>query len=356
MGKLEKTAIILLIIVLVCLNAFIFITLLNLKKDKPVDTKKNIENTEKKVHDVYMDSHTGEYQVYQNDMLIKTYNNYDEAVNYAAGLENASVKRFGGDIWLWDNTPQFNVYLNESDEYTTFPDFASAVKFAKQGTHSDIYFRKNNKFVWSNHSEIKSSMLINNVPFIRQYPELHRGCEVTSLAMLLNFKGNIVSKMTLAQEIKKDNTEYRNENGHIYYGNPNSGFVGDIYSSEKMGLGVYHKPIYDLLKSYIGNEALDITGCEFEDLYFFINKNIPVWIITNTKYTELSSGSFQTWNTPEGKIDITFFEHSVVVTGYDENYIYFNDPMSFKSNDRRLKSDFIKAWKQMGRQAVTYCP
>ncbi|RUQ24224.1 hypothetical protein ELQ35_21975 [Peribacillus cavernae] len=39
-----------------------------------------------------------------------------------------------------------------------------------------------------------------------QYPELPRGCEVTSLAMLLHYYDVKVSKMELADKVKKDPT------------------------------------------------------------------------------------------------------------------------------------------------------
>ena len=39
----------------------------------------------------------------------------------------------------------------------------------------------------------------------------------------------------------------------------------------------------------------------------------------------------QTWNTPNGKIDITFSMHSVAVTGYDHDYVYVNDPYGYKT-------------------------
>lgn len=101
---------------------------------------------------------------------------------------------------------------------------------------------------------------ILDAPLIGQMPELPRGCEVTSLAMMLQDAGVKVNKMTLAYQVKKDPTPYRNVNGQIYFGNPNTGFVGDMYSFNKPGLGVYHGPIGELAKAYLPNRIVDFTG------------------------------------------------------------------------------------------------
>lgn len=53
---------------------------------------------------------------------------------------------------------------------------------------------------------------------------------------------------------------------------------------------------------------------------------------------------------------ITYKEHSVLRTGYDEKNIYFNDPIRGEKNKAALTEDFINAWKQMGSQAITYLP
>ena len=60
-----------------------------------------------------------------------------------------------------------------------------------------------------------------NVPIENQMPDLPNGCEVTSLAMLLNYYGINVTKEDLAQKIAHVSSYDGN-----YRGNPNKGFVG----------------------------------------------------------------------------------------------------------------------------------
>ncbi|WP_425509549.1 C39 family peptidase [Virgibacillus ihumii] len=185
-----------------------------------------------------------------------------------------------------------------------------------------------------------------DVPLVNQMapPQIYNGCEVSSLAMLLKYHDYEVTKSELANKIARVPLTY--ENG--LKGNPNKGFVGDM--EDGPGLTVYHGPIHDLAANYAGDKAVDLTGKSAETLFKYVAKGMPVWVITTTNSVPVNN--FQTWNTPSGKIQVTFSVHSVVVTGFDEDYVYINNPYGYK-NQRVSKEDFVAAWKQMGSQAVT---
>ncbi|MBO0959838.1 C39 family peptidase [Neobacillus sp. MM2021_6] len=187
--------------------------------------------------------------------------------------------------------------------------------------------------------------LVLDVPLLNQMdsPKLYNGCEVTSLAMILNYHGVTVTKNELAQKINTVPFTY----GNGKKGNPHAGFVGDMANGP--GLGVYNEPVLKLAKKYVGDKAVNLTNHSFEEIVKKVGQGLPVWIITTTSFAPVSV--FQTWDTPQGKIDITFSEHSVAITGYDENYIYVNDPYGEK-NKKVNRENFIKAWEQMGKQAI----
>ena len=190
-----------------------------------------------------------------------------------------------------------------------------------------------------------------NVPLISQLPELKNGCEVTSLTMLLRYKGINVTKMGLASQVKKDPTHYRVSGSTIYWGNPNTGFVGDI-TGRSIGYSVYHGPVYQLANRY--TNAIDLTGKSFDVILQQLSRGKPVWVISTSTFNTVPSSQWKTIQTPTGPIRMTFHEHSVLLTGYDQNYVYFNDPLANIKNRRVSRTAFIRGWEQFGRQAITY--
>lgn len=244
-------------------------------------------------------------------------------------------------------------YMPLDGEPVTFDSLTEDIATAKEQSY-DIYYKNNELPVINNNFTAPTSYRIEEIPLILQNPELPRGCEVTSLAMLINYCGIETDKLILAEKIKRDTTQRELKNKKVYWGNPNNGFIGDMYDIKKPGLGVYHSPIFELLAQYFPTRAVDLTGCEFEDLKWLLANNIPVWVIINSTYAPLPDKSFITWNTPDGAIKITYREHSALITGYDEQYIYLNDPLF--SQTKTAYEPFVKCWEQMGNQAVTLNP
>jgi len=191
-----------------------------------------------------------------------------------------------------------------------------------------------------------------DAPMVRQYPELPRGCEVTTLTMLLRHHDIDADKMNLAKEVQKDATPYKVEGDNVHFGNPHKGFVGSMYDLSQPGYGVYNEPIEQLAKQFAGDRVENFSGESFYKILEHLNEDRPVWVITNTTYKKLPKEYFQTWQTPDGPELITMKEHSVLVTGYDREFIYFNDPISGKNKKAPIK-DFREAWVQMGKQAIT---
>lgn len=192
--------------------------------------------------------------------------------------------------------------------------------------------------------EVKREVLLD-VPLFNQMdsPRLYNGCEITSLAMVMNYEGISISKNELANEINIVPLRYQNGD----YGNPNEGFVGNMQDGP--GLGVYHEPIFKLAQKHFNDRAENLTGKQFGELLKKVADGSPVWVITTASLTP--AASFKNWDTPDGQVKVSFQMHSVAITGYDENYIFVNDPYGTKNRKVPIDS-FISAWELMGSQAV----
>ncbi|MFP7168711.1 C39 family peptidase [Terribacillus sp. 7520-G] len=185
-----------------------------------------------------------------------------------------------------------------------------------------------------------------DVPLLNQMdaPRLYNGCEVTSLAMILQYAGYDVTKNDLADMIAYVPLNY--DNGQ--HGDPNEGFVGDMQNGP--GLGVYHEPVMDVAKEVAGDKAVDVTGKSVEEaIYNPLDDGKPVWIITTSSFAP--AGDMESWDTPNGQVDVTYSVHSVAVTGYTDDTVFLNNPYGQK-NQEVDRENFEKAWEQLGSQAI----
>ncbi|TMV48905.1 peptidase C39 [Paenibacillus mesophilus] len=191
------------------------------------------------------------------------------------------------------------------------------------------------------------------VPVIEQLPELFNGCEVTSLAMLLEAAGHPVDKMELADRVAKDTTPvvWSEDGGVESWGNPDIGFVGDM-TGETDGFGVYHGPVFQLLAEILPGRAEDLTEEPFDKLLAAVADGRPVVIWTNINFAPETV--METWLSDAGPVLMSWNEHAVLLVGYDADYFYVNDPFDGTAAKAIERDTLISSWLQMGSQAVTY--
>lgn len=195
--------------------------------------------------------------------------------------------------------------------------------------------------------------VILDVPIIEQKPELKFGCEVTSLAMVLQYTGIKVDKMELARQVPKDNDPVaKNSTGDIiHWGNPNHGFVGDI-TGKAMGYAVYAKPLEKLMNHYLPNRTVNLTDKPFDALLRQVQNQLPVVVWTTGDFK--SPDRWESWNHGSEKIKTPLDLHVVVLTGFDSNHVYINDPLTGEKNQKVNKPSFIHSWTALGKQALSY--
>ncbi|WP_340673739.1 C39 family peptidase [Brevibacillus agri] len=198
----------------------------------------------------------------------------------------------------------------------------------------------------------RPAKMMLDVPIISQKPELHNGCEVTSLAMLLQHAGQNVDKRVLAEQVPKDPEPLVKEQGDIKeWGDPNIGFVGDMTGVRK-GFAVYNKPLEKLLRRYMGERTVNLTGASYQALLDQVAAGRPV-VIWATGDFQLPT-EWESWYKDGKKVVAPFDEHAVLLVGYDETYAYVNDPLTGAKQQKVAHKALESSWTALGKQAISY--
>ncbi len=197
---------------------------------------------------------------------------------------------------------------------------------------------------------------VAKVPFLNQldlgYPN---GCEATSAAMVLRFYGFDVTVADVVSATPKASKFYK-KNGVWYGGDPFKGFVGDPKKTAEDGAyGCFAPPIVKAMKTFAGDRVKNISGCNPEMLFDCIRKGKPV-VVWGSNNDNLENGI--TWKIVDNKGNVTedtftriVHEHCMVLIGYDENYVYLNNPI-IGANYKQSKAVFIKNFKILYSQAI----
>lgn len=195
--------------------------------------------------------------------------------------------------------------------------------------------------------------ILLDVPLIKQNPELKYGCEVTSLTMLLQYAGVKVNKIQLADRLPKDKERIeKSKTGDIIrWGDPDEGFVGDI-TGKQAGYAVFDKPVEELMNRYLGERVVNLTNQPFDKLLAQIKKGRPVLVWTTGDYR--LPDRWESWKHGKEQIKTPLDLHAVVLVGYDENYVYVNDPLSGVKAQKVNKQTFISSWKALKKRALSY--
>jgi len=158
-----------------------------------------------------------------------------------------------------------------------------------------------------------------NVPLVSQLPELPTGCEITAVTMMLQYKGANVNKVALAKEMPKHGWD------------PNYGYVGDPFT--RRGWTVYPPALTKLVNKYAGNAEI-LTGKSNSVIEKQLLNKKPVVV----------------WVSPMHGFSV----HALVLTGYDQNNYYFNDPWTGEKDVKMSKSQFNKIWGNQAKRAISY--
>lgn len=137
----------------------------------------------------------------------------------------------------------------------------------------------------------------------------------------------------------------------VSWGNPNVGFVGSVTGHAHLGYGIYHGPLDALLNTMLPGRAEDMTGDPFTQILDHVAHGVPVEAWTTITFQPTTD--WVTWQSPEGPVRATPLEHAVLIVGYTPTSVIINNPYTGQANEAVNRADFIAAWQELGKQAVT---
>lgn len=269
---------------------------------------------------------------------------------------------FDLDSSLPGNTASYHIKYTSSDSSVASVTASGGIVTAKSvGNATVTAITFNGKKVTCSVYVMPRSKYISNVPLVNQN-NLPTGCETCSATMMLNFYGYSIAETKFADNylIQKNLTA---SNGILYGPDPNSAFIGSPYYSN--GFGVYSPAMAKFMNNYFADNGSKHTAKLLEGKSLdmlcaqYVSNGQPVmvwatinmlgsyktssWIVNyadeNAKYPK---GSTYTWIANE---------HCLVLTGYDSDYYYFNDPWT-NSKTKYSRSLVNIRYAELGKQAI----
>lgn len=195
---------------------------------------------------------------------------------------------------------------------------------------------------------------VENIP---QLPELPNGCEGASLAIVLNYMGYNADKTDVAYNDIPLQPFYYGEYGRLTGANPESAYPG-APGADSAGYYCYPPVVVAAAENFFRRQnetpldAHDITGASQQTIFRHLAGRSPVIVWKTLHNTPLQKSQSFSWvdsQTNETYIPYTNV-HVVVVTGYDQEYVYLSDPLEMY--DRLGRAEFEAVFDECGQKAV----
>lgn len=202
---------------------------------------------------------------------------------------------------------------------------------------------------------VTAAPVILDVPYIDQRSRWPNGCESVCTVMALQYAGIDVSVDAFIDNyLDMSDLPYYDDSGKRWGCSPWEYFIGD--PRESTGLCCYAPVIKNACDKFIsayGHSAQLVNGTTLDSLcrdYVNNGKPVIVWVTIDMEtpyyngkqWTVVGTDTVFRWKSPM---------HCMLLTGSDETYFYFNDPLSGK-NVKYSKSKSEAAFQGMYSQAV----
>lgn len=244
--------------------------------------------------------------------------------------------------------------VTNETEITEAGEITSAVKLTESAVSTDA---ENNAEsaggrLPENNLQRDTAVLLD-VPFYDQ-SEYPTGCELVSASMLLAYYDFYTTPAKLIDEGHIKTSTIHTIGDTKYGSDPNKVFIGSPY--DKNSYGCYSGAIKSCLESYLpyGYEVSDLSGTSLESICSeYIDAEIPVliWASMGMRETYMKGSSSWIIEDTDERFQWISGEHCLVLTGYDDSFYYFNDPLDGKDTayERALVE---KRYEELGEQAL----
>ena len=192
---------------------------------------------------------------------------------------------------------------------------------------------------------------------IYQKPELPNGCEITSLAMLLDWAGYPIDKVELSKNYLPKQ-KFSTVDSVRYGPDPNEAFAGDPASSN--GWYCFEGPILEAANAYLADQnttqqAAPLSGTTREELENYMNAGIPLAVWVTLDYSAPRNPASFRWYLPDGSLYTPYSNlHCVVLAGWDGDHYLIANPIN---GWQTVSPDtFWNCFDAMGRRAVAVLP
>lgn len=197
---------------------------------------------------------------------------------------------------------------------------------------------------------------LSDVPFIDQTKKYPTGCESVSAVMACRYAGISITVETFIDKyLPHAAFEYEEGKEKAIGYHPNRYFMGNPYTNR--GFGCYAPCIETAIRGFLpsGYALKNTTGTSLSSLCSqYIDQGIPVIVWATLNMGDPGKGA--QWILKENGQIFQWIsgEHCLVLTGYDQEYYYFNDPMQGKV--KYEKSVVETRYAQMGKQSLVVYP
>lgn len=197
----------------------------------------------------------------------------------------------------------------------------------------------------------EKARVIEGVPVLSQFPDFPTGCESLSAVMVLKYFEENISADDFIDKYLPKSTKFYYEWGKKYGPSPYEYFIGNPRTAASYGCMA---PVIEkAFCQYFGNSerVKNTTGAELAQLCEdYIDNDIPVMVWATINMLEINPKN--SWYLSNGKrFTWPGNEHCLVLTGYDSNSYYFNDPYAGKTVKYEKKT-VNQRYIELGRQSL----